>query len=193
MKKLLTALLVCASVTAIAADQDGHEKSHDKANGKAKQHGYEKAKSQAKSKGKHHGEHKAQSIHISQELRAVLNQEMQQIKGGMESLVFATVSGNWGKISSVGHQIKHSYIMKQKLTKKQRHELHDKLPMGFKQLDKKLHNYAGMLAHVAKEHDMELVNYYIYKMNETCASCHAQYASDKFPGFKANNKHAGDH
>jgi hypothetical protein len=188
MKKLLTALLVCASVTAIAADKDGHEKGHDKANSKAKQHGYEKAKD----KGMHHAQHKAQSIHISSELRAVLNQEMQQIKGGMESLVFATVSGNWGKISSIGHQIKHSYIMKQKLTKKQRHELHDSLPAGFKQLDKKLHNYAGMLAHVAKEHDMELVNYYIYKMNETCASCHAQYASDKFPGFKAKNKHAGD-
>ncbi|MCJ8274058.1 MAG: hypothetical protein MJK04_32245 [Psychrosphaera sp.] len=184
MKKLLTALLVCASITAIAADQDGHEKGHDK----AKQHGHEKAKSKAK----HHAQHQAKSINISPKLRAVLNQEMQQIKGGMESLVFATVSGNWHKISSVGHQIKHSYIMKQKLTEKQRNELHQSLPMGFKQLDKKLHNYAGMLAHVAKEHDMELVNYYIYKMNETCASCHAQYASDKFPGFKAKNKHAGD-
>jgi hypothetical protein len=172
MKKLLSLILVCASTMVMANDHD-----------KAKHHG----------KPAHHGTPQHQgTINISPQLRAVLNQEMQQIKGGMESLVLANVSGNWGKIASIGHQIKHSYIMKQKLTDKQRHELHESLPMEFKMLDKKLHQYAGMLAHVAKEHDIELVNYYIYKMNETCVSCHASFASNKFPGFKAPNKHATD-
>lgn len=132
---------------------------------------------------------KTKTLNLSSQLLTLLNQEMQQIKVGMESLVYANVSGDWKTISKVGHNIKHSYIMAQKLTKHQRHELHQSLPQGFKTLDKKLHYYAGMLSHVAKEHDGELVNYYIYKMNETCTACHAQYATHKFPGFLKNNKH----
>ena len=165
MKKLLIGLLFCLSTAPVANDHgDGHHKHAQK---------------------KH-------TISLTPELQALLNQEMHQIKSGMESLVLASVSGDWKKIASVGHQIKHSYILKQKLSDKQRHQLHEKLPAGFKQLDQKLHNYAGMLSHVAKEHDIELVNYYLYKMNETCASCHASYARDKFPGFNAKNKHASD-
>lgn len=141
----------------------------------------------------HHHEKKPASLGLSKELSTALNQEMQQIKGGMESLVFATVSGNWGQIAAVGQKIKHSYILKQKLTGKQRHELHDKLPPEFKRLDQKLHQYAGMLAHVAHERDIELVNYYIYKMNETCTACHSRFVTDKFAGFKQANKHHKGH
>ena len=114
-------------------------------------------------------------------------------KAAWKKLVLATAAADWHTIAQVGHDIKHSYILKQKLTKEQRHQLHQGLPAGFKKLDKDFHRYAGMLSHVAKEHDIELVNYYIYKMKETCSSCHSQYATDKFPGYKARNKHTGDH
>lgn len=145
--------------------------------------------------GTEHG-HKAKQmaqqhkgLGLSPELRGLLGQEMLQIKGGMESLVSASISGNWGQIASIGHQIKHSYILKQKLTAKQRHELHDKLPDEFKRLDEQLHYYAGMLAHVAQERDIELVNFYIYKMQDTCTACHSRFAKDKFAGFGMPNKH----
>ncbi|MFT5164523.1 MAG: hypothetical protein ACI9FJ_003125 [Alteromonadaceae bacterium] len=168
MKKLLIMGLICASTAVFANHHHGAE--HDKA--------------------KPHQTHdKGEAIDLSPELRQILNQEMQQIKGGMESLVFATVSGNWGQISAVGQKIKHSFILKQKLNAKQRHELHDKLPQEFKRLDQQLHQYAGMLAHVAQERDIELVNYYIYKMNETCTSCHSRFVKDKFGGFNQPNKH----
>jgi hypothetical protein len=132
---------------------------------------------------------KVESINLSAELSQILTMEMQQIKGGMESLVFATVSGDWQKIASVGKQIKQSYILKQKLSPQQSHELHQKLPQAFKRLDQQLHQYAGMLAHVADERDIELVNYYIYKMNETCTQCHSRFVQSKFSGFSMANKH----
>ncbi len=178
MKKQLTIGLILASTvsTIVAA------------------HNHDEAAGDVKIAKKHHQVHaQAATLAISAELRAALNMEMQQIKGGMESLVGATVAGNWGKIAAVGQQIKHSYILKQKLTAKQRHELHDKLPEEFKRLDKQLHQYAGMLAHVAQERDIGLVNYYIYKMNETCTSCHARFVKDKFGGFNLPNKHHEKH
>ena len=135
----------------------------------------------------------SQNIQLSPELQQLLRQEMQQIKAGMESLVLAGVSADWQTITKVGQQIKQSYVFKQQLSKKQRHELHQKLPLEFIKLDQKLHHYAGMLAHVAQERDIELVNYYIYKMNETCASCHSNFAKQRFGGFKAKNKHKSDH
>jgi hypothetical protein len=128
-------------------------------------------------------------LNLSPELRALLINEMQHVKQGMESLVLAVVSANWQVIEAVGHKIKSSYIMEAKLTKQQKHELHEKLPGHFKELDGKFHYYSGMLSHAAKEKDMELVNFYIYKMNETCVACHSRFVADRFAGFKLKNQH----
>ena len=170
MKKLIGLVLVGATTVALASH---HQKSG---------HGHDQHHSAA-----------TQTLALDPQIKALLNQEMQMVRKGMESLVFATASADWKAIAEIGHNIKHSYILKQKLTKAQRHQLHTSLPDGFKQLDKKFHYYAGMLAHTAKEHDMELVNYYTYKMKESCSSCHSQYAKDKFPGFAAKNKHESGH
>lgn len=141
-----------------------------------------------------HDNHKAQAdaaaLPLSAEVRTLLKQEMQEIKKGMESLPFAVASGNWQQIEAVGIAVRDGYIMKTKLTAAQREELHRALPEQFQQLDQKFHYYAGMLSHAAHEHDIELVNYFVFKMNETCTACHAQYAQKTFPGFAKPNKHA---
>jgi hypothetical protein len=129
-------------------------------------------------------------LSLPPELKELLKQEMIEVRKGMESLVFAITSGDWHKIEETGHNIKNSYILKKSLTEHQRHQLHEALPERFRELDMKFHYYAGMLSHVAKEKDMELVNFYVYKMNEACTSCHAKYASDTFTGFKQKNRHA---
>lgn len=141
--------------------------------------------------GKHNNmDHKSENgLGLSDSVKDLLNREMNEIRKGMESLVFYVASGNWQKIAETGDNIKHSYIMKDKLTESQRHELHEKLPKQFREIDKKFHYYAGMLSHVAKERDIELVNYYIYKMNEACSSCHSRFAKDRFEGFKQDNRH----
>ncbi len=132
---------------------------------------------------------KGNTLALSEGISTLLKQEMNEIKKGMESLVFSIASGDWEKIAKTGHNIKHSYIMKNKLTESQRHELHEKLPKQFRKIDKKFHYYAGMLSHVAKERDVELVNYYFYKMNESCAACHSMFVKDRFEGFKKGNRH----
>ena len=128
-------------------------------------------------------------LDLSDDTRNLLKQEMTHVKTAMESLVFDVASANWDKIAETGHNIKNSYILKQKLSKQQMHELHMALPDDFQKLDEKFHYYAGMLAHAAKEHDMQLVQFYRYKMNESCTECHARYSGETFTGFRMNNQH----
>lgn len=137
----------------------------------------------------HAEEHTKKSISLSPDLKALLVEEMKEVKKGMESLVTSIVTGDWHAIAETGHNIKNSYIIKKSLTSEQKKELREKLPTGFKSLDKKFHYYAGMLSHVAKERDIELVHYYVSKMNEACTSCHAQFASARFNGFIRESKH----
>lgn len=137
------------------------------------------------------GEHVKNTINLSPGLKALLVEEMQEVKKGMESLVTSIASGDWQAIEETGHHIKHSYILKKRLTDEQKQELMKALPEGFKFLDKKFHYYAGMLSHVAKERDIELVQYYRSKMSETCTACHARFASARFTGFTQKNKHEG--
>ena len=132
-----------------------------------------------------------QTIELSPQLRQLLQQEMQQIRSGMETLVFAMAAADWQKIEATAADIQSGYIMKQALSAEQRHELHRALPSGFIALDQRFHYYAGMLSHVARERDMELANFFVYKMQESCSNCHAKYASARFPGFNLPNKHEG--
>ena len=73
--------------------------------------------------------------------------------------------------------------MKQALSKEQMQQLHSLLPAAFKQYDKAFHGYAGKLSAAAKARDIELVQYYRYKMNEVCSSCHSAFANQLFTGF----------
>ena len=129
------------------------------------------------------------TLALSEDTRKLLKQEMQQIKIGMQSLVLDIASADWEKIATTGHNIKHSYIMKKQLSKQQMHELHTALPETFQSIDQKFHYYAGMMSHAAKEHDIELVQFYRYKMNESCTACHAHFAREAFSGFNQPNKH----
>jgi hypothetical protein len=137
------------------------------------------------------GEHAERTINLSPDLKALLVEEMNEVKKGMESLVTSIALGDWQAIEKTGHNIKHSYILKKRLTSEQKQELMKVLPKGFKSLDKKFHYYAGMLSHVAMERDIDLVQFYRSKMNETCTTCHAQFASARFFGFTQKNKHEG--
>ena len=134
-------------------------------------------------------EYVKKSINLSPDLKALLVEEMKEVKKGMESLVTSVATGDWRAIAETGQHIKYSYIIKKRLTSEQKQELKKTLPAGFKSLDRKFHYYAGMLSHVAKERDIELVHYYVSKMNEACTSCHAQFASDRFTGFSQKNRH----
>ena len=120
---------------------------------------------------------------LSPEVRILLVKEMQGVEQGMKDIFSYIIAGNWPEVKKIAVKIKESYILEQNLTKEQAHELDEKLPKGFLELDGKFHNQAGMLSHAADMENTELANFYTYKMQESCISCHSTYAQSKFPLF----------
>jgi hypothetical protein len=150
--------------------------------------------SNVQAQSEHHAHHstskkQGHSIELSEPVRNLLRQEMQQVRVAMQSLVSALATADWKNIEKLGKGIQNSFILKQKISKQQMHELHSALPAEFKKLDQKFHYYAGMLAHVAKEKDTDLTQFYFSKMTESCMACHSQFATQRFPGYLDKNKH----
>ncbi len=129
---------------------------------------------------------------LSQDISLLLTLEMQAISKAMMELVPAIATADWQKISDIGSQIKHSYIMRHQLTSQQRQTLQRVLPTDFKKMDFQFHLTAGKLADAAEQHNRELVNFYFYKMNEACSQCHSQYALARFPGFLKSENNSFD-
>jgi len=140
-----------------------------------------------------HDEAKHKSVeNLSPELRALLKQEMQALQSGMVAVIPAFVSGDLSTVEKIARNMKDSFILRQAITQEQMHELHSTLPEPFIKMDQEFHYFAGMLSHTAKRKNLELVNFYISKLTESCVACHSQYATHKFPGL-SSGKTMGDH
>ncbi len=130
---------------------------------------------------------------LSHDLRKLLSQEMQALQNGMMSIIPAYISGNWSEIETTAGKMESSYILKQSLTESQAKELHSVLPHAFIEKDQKFHYLAGMLKHAAKNKKPELINFYFSEMNESCVSCHAVFATHKFPDLTPKKEDAHTH
>lgn len=124
-----------------------------------------------------------QDVALSPDLAELLREEMREIAVGVQSIPLSLVSANWTSIVETSAKIQASYIMGQKLTPAQVKELEQALPAHFKQLDAEFHQRAGRLGAAAAAHDAELVSFQYSRLIETCAACHAAYATVRFPGF----------
>ena len=164
---IIAAIVLCLPPFVLAASQEHHE--HNSKQNAAHTH---QMKPQV-----------SQGVHLSPGLLALLNQEMGLIQQGMIDMVPAIAAGEWHKVSAIGQKIKASFILKQKLTDAQKEELHRVLPQQFIEMDMAFHKSAGMLAHAAEMKNTDVVNFYFYKMNAACVSCHSKYAAERFPGF----------
>lgn len=125
----------------------------------------------------HHG------LNIPADIKPLLTKEMLAVEKGMQELLSSIARGDWEKTAAIGKQIQASYIMKQSLTAEQMQQLHHSFPEEFIRLDRAFHGYAGMLAHAAKAKNKDIINFYFYKMNESCNQCHSRYAKERFPAF----------
>ena len=130
-------------------------------------------------------------ITLAPELRELLGKEMRAVQRGMMGLTPAIAKGEWHLISEIGVKIHDSYVMKQELSKGQKEKLHRELPAPFIEMDQAFHQTAGMMADAAEARNMSLVNFYFYKLNEGCVSCHAKYATKRFPGLAQPPKKIG--
>lgn len=135
------------------------------------------------SEGHSKGHSKVDIENLSEGIRVLLKKEMQAVELGMKDIVSANLAGDTKAISAIAMKIKESFILKQSLTKSQKHELHTKLPSDFIRQDKDFHYMAGMLAHAADMKKPELVNFYYSKLFEACSSCHKVHAQHRFSNF----------
>ena len=134
-----------------------------------------------------------QEFRLSPELRQLLVAEMVAVRDGMMSLIPAISSGNWTEVAEISMKLHDGYIMKQKLSKSQIEELHHSLPVGFQELDHSFHHSARMLADAADAKNADVVNFYFFKLNEACVSCHSKFAIHRFPGFIRSGDHEEHH
>ncbi len=140
------------------------------------------------------GEEAHNEIHLSSDLHRLLGEEMVAIENGMKDLIPVISSGQWEDVALIAQKISNSFIMKQKLTTAQKEELHRALPSHFIEMDQDFHNSAGMLAHAAGMKNADVVNFYFFKLNNACVTCHAKYATKRFPGLlKANDVDSHQH
>ena len=116
---------------------------------------------------------------------------MQALQQGMIDAITAYTSGDLPDVARTAKNMEDSFILKQAITREQMHELHTSLPDSFLTMDKEFHYYAGMLAHVAQVGKLELINFYFSKLTESCASCHSEHATHRFPGFSSEDEHHG--
>lgn len=130
---------------------------------------------------------------LSSGLRVLLSKEMLALQDGMMSIIPAYAAGDWQAIEAIAYKMKNSYILKQSLSDKQKHELHSTLPEAFITLDQQFHYLAGMLEHVAAKQKKELVGFYFSELSNACISCHASYATHTFPALDSKNDHSHSH
>lgn len=131
-----------------------------------------------------HQPNQSAELLLAEDIRVLLQQEMQALRTAMEALVFPVASGDWSEIERIGTGIANTFIMKQALTPEQMQRLHQELPEEFKLLDKPFHGYARKMAEAANARNMELVHFYRSRMNETCTACHTRFATARFPNLK---------
>ena len=142
---------------------------------------------------KKHSPEQPTELHLSHDLKEVLNQEMNGIEKGMMAIIPAIAAGNWESIAKLAQKIKDSFILKQKLTEDQMKELHHALPTGFIAMDQRFHSTAEKLARAAHQSDGELVNFYFYKLHSQCMNCHSKYVSERFSNLKNSQQAKTDH
>jgi cytochrome c556 len=124
----------------------------------------------------------------------LLRAEMKEVAKGMQGLSLAIASGDWATVGTVSAQIRASYLLEQKLTPAQAAELERALPARFKHLDAEFHARAERLRAAAAARDAEQAVFHHSRLLESCTSCHAEFAPQRFPGFvPAVEDHAHSH
>ena len=139
-----------------------------------------------------HAEHPVDHLHLSPELTRLLQQEMQAIQQGMQSLLPAIVSGNWPVVAETAARIQHSYILQQQLTAAQLGEL-QQLPPAFRDLDQTFHRSAGRLAEAGRMQDADLAGFWFQRLTDGCIACHSRFAANRFPALAAPESSAEHH
>ncbi len=123
-------------------------------------------------------------INISKKLRRVLSAEMNSVQQAITGLSIAIPAGKWNEIAETAGKMNNGYIMKKRLSKGEMAEFNRAVSEDYQSIDREFHEMTDQLMKAAKSRRGEQVNFYFYRLTETCIQCHAQYAKKRFPDFK---------
>ncbi|MBA5872512.1 MAG: hypothetical protein GDA68_21345 [Nitrospira sp. CR2.1] len=124
------------------------------------------------------------SLNMSPDLQQLFQAEMRELLLGTQRIAGALPVANWDGIADSAMAMRNSYVLDQKLTTAQRHDL-EQLPEQFKAFDEAFHHRAEKLAHAAKAKDAEAVSFHFSRLLDSCVACHATYAKTRFPNFRS--------
>ena len=120
---------------------------------------------------------------LTPKLQKLFAEEMVAILQASQQIIAALVAGDHAAVAKNAQAIHDSFILDKNLTTPDRHTLETAVPPAFLDLDGAFHLTAAKLAEAARRKDLDLQHYYFSRMLESCQTCHAKYATDKFPAF----------
>lgn len=121
---------------------------------------------------------------LTPRLQELIQQEMVSILDAGHQILDALVMGDSAAVADQARAIERSFIMEQSMTEQDRQDLMAALPPAFVNLDRRFHQTAAKLAEAAENNDRIQAHAVFNEMIETCMSCHARFATDRFPGFE---------
>jgi len=128
---------------------------------------------------------------LSPQLRETLREEMRSIEAALTGLLPHLVRGEWEPVAELAARIEGRFVLRQELSAEQRRELHEALPDGLLDLDRRFHVHAAELARAARNQNPELAAFWLYKLTDGCLQCHSRYAHGRFPGFSVGDGSVG--
>jgi len=123
-------------------------------------------------------------LKLPHDFHVILSVEMFELQGKMNLLLEGISRGKWKMVESTADYISNNYILKQKMTRRDKRALKKTLPEGFVALDKYFHELAKELKEASKKKDSGVVLDKYRHLIKTCMECHGRYASYKFMDFK---------
>lgn len=120
---------------------------------------------------------------LTERLLELLRNEMAQVGNATADLTVAIAGGDHETVADLSTKVRDSFILKQSLTPQDKKDLMAAVPKEFLMLDKRFHEMAGKMVEAAAAGDSKQQLSYYGQMLEACVQCHAQFATDRFPGF----------
>ncbi len=121
---------------------------------------------------------------LTPRLQELIQQEMVSILDAGHHILEALVMGNNAAVADQARAIERSFIMEQSMTEQDRQDLMAVLSPAFVDLDRSFHQAAAKLAAAAESDDRVQAHAVFNRMIGTCISCHAKFATDRFPSFE---------
>ena len=123
----------------------------------------------------------AEPTELPPHFQGLMRSEMASLEPAMQRLLAFIAQGNARAGATVARQIEQTFVLDRALSQQERRRLHNELPADFLDRDRAFHRRAGALAQALEQGDFATASKSYAAMTRMCVSCHALYATHRFP------------